>query len=100
MMMRTARPSLGTAEHGFGPGVYLCRFWNYSGFDCISTCAGEIKDPANSVPRGLFIALALIVISTMLPLLVAVGVNKPHWQNWHDGSWCAALHFTVAPLGS
>src|SRR5690606_16775870 len=36
-------------------------FWNFNGFDCVSTCAGEVRDPGKSFPRGTLSALVAIV---------------------------------------
>ena len=54
------------------PSLYICvlaedlinvLFWNLNGFDCISVVAGEIQDPARSLPRGLLLALAAMVVT-------------------------------------
>ena len=38
-------------------------YWNLSGFDCISTVAGEVMDPARTLPKALFYAMGLMMIS-------------------------------------
>jgi amino acid transporter len=62
-------------------------YWSYSGFDGVSTCAGEVANPARSLPRGLFAALIIVVLVTVLPLAVAAGVDKPPWWSWESGSF-------------
>ena len=67
-------------------------YWNMSGFDCISTCAGEVKDVGQTIYRALSIALAIIVVSYVLPLSFATMASTPQnlatWGN-DDGecSW-------------
>ncbi len=67
-------------------------YWNMSGFDCISTCAGEVKDVGKTINRALSIALVIIVVSYVLPLSFATMASTPQqvstWGN-DDGecSW-------------
>lgn len=80
-------------------------FWNLNGYDCISTCAGEIREPQKTIPKGLFISICVVVLSYVLPLTVAVawtgGMDKSStmssagalgddqdrmWKHWTDGS--------------
>ena len=72
--------------------LFSVLYWNLSGFDCISTCAGEVKDVGYTVPRALAIAIALIVLTYVLPLSFATMATDPtqvtSWGN-DDGecSW-------------
>jgi len=61
-------------------------YWNFSGFDAASTCAGEVRDPARSYPRGLAAALVLIIVTYLLPLSVFGMINEPKWSTWEEGS--------------
>eukprot|EP00501_MAST-03F_sp_TOSAG23-6_P001199 GSMAST32.ASY1.ANO1.1243.1 assembled CDS len=62
-------------------------YWSYSGFDAVSTSAGEIKNAKQNVPNGLLFALLIVSFMTILPLAIAAGVNKPAWQDWDEGSF-------------
>ena len=62
-------------------------YWNFSGFDCISTCAGEVKDPGKSYTRGLVLALFLVLLTYYLPLVAFTIVDNPRWQTWDEGSF-------------
>ena len=79
-------------------------FWNFNGYDCISTCAGEIRNPKRTISTGLFIAMIVIVLSTMLPLAVAVCWTGEHhegdesWRNWKDGSLSASAESIGGPF--
>lgn len=64
-------------------------FWNFNGYDCISTCAGEIRNPSKTLFVGLFTAMLIIVSSTAFPLIAAVcwdGNSDGSWRDWKDGS--------------
>lgn len=61
-------------------------YWNFSGFDCTSTCAGEVKNPRRSYPIGLGLALLLSLTTYLLTLGSATLVNTPEWRTWDEGS--------------
>ena len=65
-----------------GVGVALSvGIWMYSGFESLSTMAGEIKSPQRVIPRAVMftlpVVLAFYVLSTMGGM-AAVG----HWADW------------------
>eukprot|EP00467_Chlorarachnion_reptans_P018606 CAMPEP_0114516692 /NCGR_PEP_ID=MMETSP0109-20121206/17469_1 /TAXON_ID=29199 /ORGANISM="Chlorarachnion reptans, Strain CCCM449" /LENGTH=634 /DNA_ID=CAMNT_0001697109 /DNA_START=114 /DNA_END=2018 /DNA_ORIENTATION=+ len=68
-------------------GLLNVLYWNTSGFDCISTCAGEIKNPGKSIFKGLVVCLILTVLTYLIPLTAAVYINQPPWQTWTEGSF-------------
>lgn len=55
--------------------------WMYSGYDSMSTVAGEIENPRRIIPRALMIAMPVIVALYFLPTLAGLaGVGD--WGNW------------------
>ena len=55
--------------------------WMYSGYDSMSVLAGEVENPRRVIPRGLMVAMPLIVISYFVPTLAALaGVGR--WDEW------------------
>uniref|UniRef100_A0A7S4DZ30 Amino acid permease/ SLC12A domain-containing protein n=1 Tax=Lotharella globosa TaxID=91324 RepID=A0A7S4DZ30_9EUKA len=64
-------------------------YWNLSGFDCISTSAGEIMDPARNIFRGLMLTLVLVLGTYLLPLMAVVAVDHPSWEAWREGDFTA-----------
>ncbi len=55
--------------------------WMYSGFDSMSTIAGEIERPRFVIPKALMISVPIIIASYLLPTIVGLaGVG--HWQSW------------------
>eukprot|EP00667_Euglena_gracilis_P006984 EG_transcript_7057 len=59
-------------------------FWNVNYWDSVSTLAGEVHEPAKTIPRALFLAVILMIVAYVAPLLVGTGICVPK----HDGS-CA-----------
>lgn len=84
-----SRPNLFSNPSIDWVGLIHITFWNFNGFDCASTCAGEVKDPGRSYPRGLLNALVVIVLMTAVPLIIATAANDPPWQDWDVGWWSA-----------
>jgi len=55
--------------------------WMYSGYDSMSTIAGEVRNPRRLIPRGLMIAMPIVVALYFLPTLAGLaGVGK--WDQW------------------
>jgi amino acid transporter len=69
--------SLGNSlNYGLAVGV-----WMYSGYDSMSTLAGEIEHPRRIVPRALMIAMPIVVALYFLPTLAGLaGVGN--WSDW------------------
>lgn len=62
-------------------------YWNFSGLDCVSTCAGEVKNPKHSYIIGLSFALLLIILTYLITLAAAVvSVDNGSWTDWVEGS--------------
>jgi len=65
-------------------------YWNVSGWDCASTFAGEVIAPGRTYPRGLALALVLMLLAYALPLFAASGCDAAgDWREWSDGSFAA-----------
>jgi len=81
------------SEHLHGWSLMLSTaFWNFGGFDCASTYAGEVHDPGRTYPKALLLSLALITASLVLPLFavtVSSGsfADSPPYREWEDGTY-------------
>jgi amino acid transporter len=75
------------ADWGAWASLVSVLYWNFSGFDAASTCAGEVRDPGRSYPRGLLAALALVTVTYVLPLTAFAAVDVPHWASWKEGDF-------------
>lgn len=66
----------GSLNLGLAIGV-----WMYSGYDSMSTIAGEVSSPRRLIPRGLMIAMPIVVALYFLPTLAGLaGVGD--WSAW------------------
>eukprot|EP00854_Cymbomonas_tetramitiformis_P002478 gene2478-3218_t len=59
-------------------------FWNLNYWHNCSNLAGEVQNPRVSFPRGLALAVVLVVGAYLLPLLVGLGVDAER-DHWVDG---------------
>lgn len=67
-------------------GLYLnTLFWNLNYWDSISTLTGEVDNPRKTLPKALFYALILVVVSYMYPLLTGTGAIPLDRELWTDG---------------
>lgn len=67
----------------FGVGLAL-GIWLYSGYEQLSTVAGEVENPQRSFPRALAIVVPLSIATYFLPTLAALAALD-NWQRWHTG---------------
>ncbi|MDR0817031.1 MAG: APC family permease [Clostridiales Family XIII bacterium] len=55
--------------------------WMYSGFDQISTMAGEIKDSHRVIPKALMIVIPLMIITYVIPTAAGLA-SIGDWAEW------------------
>ena len=67
----------------FGVGLAL-GLWLYSGYEQLSTVAGEVENPQRTYPRALAWVVPLSIAAYFLPTLCALGALG-NWQQWHTG---------------
>ncbi len=65
----------------FGVGLAL-GVWLYSGYEQLSTVAGEVENPQRSFPLALAIVVPLSMATYFLPTLAALAA-RDNWQEWH-----------------
>ena len=54
--------------------------WMYCGYECISTLAGEVKNP-QTIPKGLLIAMPLIALTYVLPTIAGLA-SVGNYESW------------------
>lgn len=59
-------------------------FWNMCGYDRISDTAEEVKNPTKTFPKALFITVAIVTLTYLLPVAFGVMID-PNYSNWEDG---------------
>lgn len=71
-------------------------YWNFSGFDCSSTFAGEVRSPRKSYPKGLLMSLVLVSVTYMFPLVAAtLRDDADTWASWEEGSFSTIMRDQV-----
>lgn len=70
-------------------GAMLIAMWNYMGWDNASTIAGEVERPQRTYPLAMLGALALIMLSYIIPV-VALKHYGLDVSTWSSGSWVQA----------
>lgn len=67
----------------FGEGLALA-MWNYAGYEQLSSVTGEMKEPQRDLLRVLTWNTPLIVLTYIVPPMLALGVLG-NWQQWETG---------------
>jgi len=68
--------------------------WNYSGWDNVSTFAGEVERPQRNYPRAFAAALPLIILCYLLPLLAGIGATTDP-SAWNESAGWPIIATTV-----
>jgi amino acid transporter len=67
--------------------------FNYSGWDCASTYAGEVDEPQRNYPKALAIAMVIMVASYLLPVIAGVSLTTDP-KIWSDAAgWPVIAQF-------
>ena len=53
--------------------------WFYSGYESMSTLAGEIEEPQRIIPKALMLALPFVALMYLLPTLASLAAFE-HWE--------------------
>jgi amino acid transporter len=56
--------------------------WSYSGWECVSTVAGEVAQPARTIPLATLAAVPAVALLYLIPLGVALGGSD--WRTWNS----------------
>lgn len=79
----TAEPAEGIGDWFFYiAGGISVGMWMYSGYESMSTIAGEISNP-QVIPKGTLLTIPLIVASYVLPTVAGLG-SMGRWTEWSD----------------
>lgn len=74
--------------------------WSYIGYDSVTTAGGEIKNPARTFPKALFIAVPFIAIGYILPVVASLisGLHADDVTLWENGDFALAGGILGGPL--
>ena len=77
----TPEPAKGAMDWFFYiAGGLSVGLWMYSGYESMSTIAGEIKNP-QVIPKGILITIPLIMAVYILPITAGLG-SMGRWTEW------------------
>ena len=76
--------------------------WMYSGYESMSTIAGEVANP-QVIPKGTLLTVPIIMASYILPTVAGVG-SLGQWEDWGTEAGCigyadVASHFWGPAMG-
>jgi amino acid transporter len=60
-------------------------FWNINYWESTSCFSGEVHTPAKVIPKGIFLALAMVVLSLLLPVAIGTAASSFPDEAWRDG---------------
>jgi amino acid transporter len=69
-----------TAAVSLGAGLTIA-IWFYSGYESMSTMAGEVAEPQRVIPRALLLSLPVVVAVYFLPTLASLA-SVGRWFEW------------------
>lgn len=64
-------------------------------WDNAAPFAADVKDPGRSFPRAMALAMVVVVLSSALPLLVAVGATSFPFSEFDDGFFSTVAESVV-----
>jgi len=64
--------------------------WNYSGWDNVSTFAGEVNHASKNYPRALFAAMGLALLVYLIPTFALIGITTSE-ELWNERAGFPAL---------
>ena len=79
-------PASAAPAHLDWAGGILVAMWNNMGWDNASTIAGEVENPQRTYPRVMFLALAAVFLSYVIPVAAVWKMGVPA-GDWATGSW-------------
>ena len=77
----------GSVLDALGAGLPLA-IWFHSGYAEVSTAGEEIENPRRTIPKVLLIVTPLVILSYVLPTVVALA-TVGGWQTWESGQFKA-----------
>ena len=88
-------PQDGAHYFFFLAGGLSVGMWMYSGYESMSTFAGELKDP-QIIPKATLITVPIIMATYILPTAGALSSLEDSWSLWGEGG-DAAVGYHTAP---
>ena len=101
LMHKFSGPAASAAPHPLSHvdilGGILVAMWNYMGWDNASTVAGEVHEPQKTYPRLMWISVALVTFTYLIPV-AAISHSGLDPNSWTTGGWVDAGRALGGPL--
>jgi amino acid transporter len=85
-----------TPLSAFGESLMLA-VWLFSGYDKITVSAGEIENPARTLPLAFLVAIPMVALSYFVPAFAALA-GTDNWAAWKDNYFSTAALLIGGPL--
>jgi amino acid transporter len=85
----------GSVLDALGAGLPLA-VWFHSGYAEVSTAGEEIDDPRRTIPKVLLIVTPLVILSYVLPTVVALAAVGG-WRTWESGQFAVIAETLGGP---
>ncbi len=80
----------------FNAGL-LIAIWLYSGFEKLTTNAGEVENPSRAFPVALAFAVPMASLSYIVPTFAALAAHG-HWADWGESYFSVAAAAIGGPM--
>ncbi|KAM1752989.1 hypothetical protein ACFX1X_005638 [Malus domestica] len=78
------------------PSFFNSLFWNLNCWDNVSTLVGEgVKNPPKTLPKAFLAAGLLTYLTSLIPLLAAIGAMSLDLDDWNDGFYTVVAYKIV-----
>jgi amino acid transporter len=85
-----------TPVASFSAGLMIA-VWLYSGYEKLTTNAGEVENPSRAFPIALAISVPMTALSYIVPTFTALAGND-HWRDWGESYFVTAARALGGPL--
>lgn len=80
----------------FGAGLMIA-IWLYSGYEKLTTNAGEVENPRRAFPIALLVSVPLVAATYVLPTLAALA-SHGRWADWGESYYSVAAQAMGGPI--
>ena len=85
-----------TPISAFGAGLMIA-IWLYSGYEKLTTNAGEVENPRRAFPIALLVSVPLVAGTYVLPTLAGLA-SHGHWADWGESYFSVAAQGVGGPI--
>jgi amino acid transporter len=72
-------------------------FWNINYWESAASFSGDVKNPDKNYPRGMGIAVVMVLLATFIPVLIGTGISEDPYTSWKDGYFITLAFDVIGP---